>query len=144
MWKLFIFGEGQSILIDARHYDAAQRIARLGEREIMKISMLNENGDRLWQQIVPSQPHDYKVQCGLRKLVMFQSQCQQAAGSCTFRCKIFSHGKKETFSLAEIPQFQVLQWTVVANTNLEGMSTAVHNFSEFQYYADNICPPCKI
>ena len=115
MWKLFIFGEGQSILIDARHYDAAQRIARLGEREIMKISMLNENGDRLWQQIVPSQPHDYKVQCGLRKLFMFQSQCQQAAGSCTFRCKIFSHGKKETFSLAEIPQVQVLQWTVVAN-----------------------------
>ena len=58
---------------------------------LVKMSILERNGRKVYQQLVPSSRNSPVVQFFVSKESLMQSECLQLDGSLTFCCKIFTH-----------------------------------------------------
>jgi speckle-type POZ protein len=108
-WKLGLFDRSTRILINACQDDSVlnnptnnnleqlPNSANIFQPVLVKISILTRHGRDVLQQMIPSKPNCKSVLFYLNKDDINQYECQQIDGSLTFRCKIFSHVKKERF-----------------------------------------------
>lgn len=93
-WKLALFANTE-LFIQSVQYDSEGQPKIIIDSVLVKISILNKNGDKVHQQMLLSELNSYYVLFKLSKDEIIKSECQQADGSYTFNCKIYSHMKKE-------------------------------------------------
>ena len=98
-WRLQLEDiNGAQITISAFQLDSSGELLHFVEPFQVKMSILERNGKKIFQQMLPSQPNSYFVEFLLSKEEIIQSKCQQSDGSYTFYCKIVTHVKQETES----------------------------------------------
>jgi speckle-type POZ protein len=90
----------QRIKICAWHCDSKGKATNIVDPVLMKVSIRNGKGRKILRQIIPSQPNCNNIEWILNKKV---SEYQQADGSYTFCCKIFSHVKNDDVAPADPP-----------------------------------------
>jgi speckle-type POZ protein len=120
-WQLYLTNENSKTLaICLFHFDSAEDGAKIDDPVLVKISILNEKGQKVLQQMIASEPNTDFVEFFLTKEDLIKPQCQQADGSYTFCCTIFSHVKKEPFSSADSQGF-AMDCSSELMTQLEGL-----------------------
>jgi hypothetical protein len=106
-WKLALFGNSK-LHIQPVHYDSAGQAKTIVDPVLVMISIVNQRGQKLHQQINPSEPNSYYVLFELSKEEILKSECQQVDGSYTFYCEILSHVKKELGSPVNPPGVELI------------------------------------
>jgi speckle-type POZ protein len=94
-WKLGVVGANKNIGIHIKHYNSTGEYVKLFEPIVVKMSILDRIGRKVFQKMVPFSPDSSDVNFRLSKESLMKSECQQAGGSYTFCCKIFTHVKQE-------------------------------------------------
>jgi speckle-type POZ protein len=118
------------ITIRIHHYNSAAEIVNFVEPTLVKMSILNNKGTKVLQQILPSTPC-CKPKFDFLKNQIIQSDCQQWDGSLTFCWKIVSHVKKESVSSsADLP--------VLAADCTGGLSTHFEELFNSMQFSDVI------
>jgi speckle-type POZ protein len=97
-WKLKVTDKGTQIAIFAFQLDSAGELVNFVEPFLVKMSILERNGKKIFQQMPPSAPTAFFVKFLLSKEEIIQSKCQQSDESYTFYCKIDTHVIKKTES----------------------------------------------
>ena len=106
------------------------------EPALVKMSILNKKGTRVFQQIISSNPSDQNwIEFNLSKEQIIQSDCQQSDGSLTFSWKIFTHVKKEPTSSSADPSVFAVDCSGGLSTHLDGL----FNNMQFSDVIFNIC-----
>ena len=96
-WKLKVVDKGTQIAIHAfQRWETL--LTSSVEPVLVKMSILERNGKKIFQQMPPSTPITFYMEFLLSKEEIIKSKCQQSDGSYTFYCKILTHVKQETES----------------------------------------------
>jgi speckle-type POZ protein len=120
-WFLNLSNDNPKTLsIDVLHFDSAAYNEIIVDPVLVKLSILNGKGQKVLQQMIPSKPNAICVEFYLTKEDIIKTQCQQADGSYTFCCKIFSHVKKEPVSSVDPPGL-AMDCSSELMTQLEGL-----------------------
>jgi speckle-type POZ protein len=98
IWRLKVIDRSKQIRISMRNYNSAGDCVNFVEPVLVKMSILDRNRQKVFHQIVPSNPNSPVVAFLLSKEFLMQMECQQSDGSYTFYCKILTHVKQETES----------------------------------------------
>jgi hypothetical protein len=99
-WKLQVEDKTTQISIVACYHNSAGASANIVEPILAKMSIINEEGRKVFKQMLPSTPNTpYAPAFVLSKEDIIQSKCQQADESLTFCWKIFTHVKIAGFGL---------------------------------------------
>ena len=91
--KMIYIGQRREIKIWAWHCDSEGKETNIVDPVLMKVAIRNGKGRKVLRQIIPSQTNCNKIEWILNKDEV--SEYQQADGSYTFCCKIFSHVKND-------------------------------------------------
>ena len=90
------------------------------EPALVKMSILNKKGTRVFQQIISSNPSDQNwIEFNLSKEQIIQSDCQQSDGSLTFCWKIYTHVKREPTSSSANPSVLAVDCSGGLSSHLE-------------------------
>ena len=90
-WRLAVYDWGKNIKIFAFHFNSVGKAEKFVEPALVKMSILDRNGRKVIQKMIPSSPNLPSVMFLLSKEGLMKSACQQEDGSFTFCCKIFTH-----------------------------------------------------
>ena len=77
--------------ISVIHFNSTGTVGYFVQPALVKMSILERNGRKVYQQLVPSSRNSPVVQFFVSKESLMQSECLQLDGSLTFCCKIFTH-----------------------------------------------------
>jgi hypothetical protein len=100
-WRLYISDTNTQIFIWIYQYDSAGVDFKIDKPVLMKMSIINEKGRKVFQQVSPSNPAISYIQFMLPKEEIIKSECQQVDGSLTFCRKIISDVKIVPVSSAD-------------------------------------------
>lgn len=91
LWQLQLFNQSDYFGIYAYHYNLARRVVDIGHPAVLvKFAIVNRQGQKIHQQMIPSQANLYFVNFDLPKEDIRKSNCLQTDGSLTVYCKILS------------------------------------------------------
>jgi speckle-type POZ protein len=131
-WSLELcYDREKSVDIFVWHHNLENSTTNILEPVLIKISLLNKKGREALQQMLPSSTNSNRVTFSLIKEDIIKSQCQQADGSLTVCCKIFSHVKKEEIVPLSDPSGTAIDCS-------GGLSTHLGNLFEDMKYSDVI------
>ena len=119
-WRLGMCDKGTQIKICVIHLNSVGSIANLVEPALVKMSILDRNGRKVIQQMIPSSPNLSSVIFVLSKESLIKSECQQADESFTFCFKIFTEVKIISVSPAD-PSVNVIDCKCGLSTHLDGL-----------------------
>jgi speckle-type POZ protein len=91
-WKLKVWERNKTISIRASHYNLT-RSENFVEPGLVKMYILNDRRQKVFQQMVSSAPNTSYVEFKLSKEDLIKSNSQQLGGSYTFYCKVLTHVK---------------------------------------------------
>jgi hypothetical protein len=100
-WRLQVWDGSHSLEIFALHHNSTGAHANFVEPVLVKLSILNNKRNKVFQQMVSSAPTTHCVEFYLSKEDLIKSNSQQSDGSLTFYCKILTYVKQETESSAD-------------------------------------------
>jgi speckle-type POZ protein len=100
-WGLYVSDKSHSLRIITYHCKLTGASVNFFEPVLVKLSILNNRRNKVFQQTVSSVPTNYYVIFDLSKEDLVKSNSQQVDGSLTFYWKILTHVKQETESSAE-------------------------------------------
>ena len=108
-WQLEVNDHETGIRINLFHYNSAGELENFVEPTLVKMSILNERGNKVLQQRLQSIPSCYFVSFKFSKEEIITSEYQQSDGTFTFYCKILSHAMKSKpiSSSADLPVLAV-------------------------------------
>jgi speckle-type POZ protein len=108
-WQLEVNDHETGITINLFHYNSAGELENFVEPTLVKMSILNERGNKVLQQRLQSIPSCYFVSFKFSKEEIITSEYQQSDGTFTFYCKILSHAMKSKpiSSSADLPVLAV-------------------------------------
>ena len=96
-WNMRVHGLVSYLQISMHHYNSKKQETQIGDPAVLvKFALVDRQGQKGFQQMLPSHPNSKYVQFGLRKENVINSKCQLADGSHTFYCKIQSFVKVES------------------------------------------------
>jgi speckle-type POZ protein len=90
-WELRLCDRITQIGIYAFHCNSAGEIENFVEPALVKMSILNRNGRKIFQQMSPSSTGRSVVKFHVSKVSLMKSDCIQESKSLVFCCKIFTH-----------------------------------------------------
>jgi speckle-type POZ protein len=122
-FNLQVQDSAEQIIILVLPCDSAGEERDFVEPALVKMSILNKKGTRVFQQIISSNPSDQNwIEFNLSKEQIIQSDCQQSDGSLTFCWKIFTHVvKKEPTSSSADPSVLAVDCSSGLSTHLDGL-----------------------
>ena len=134
-YNLQVQDNAEQIKIFVVHHNSAGEEEDFVEPVLVKMSILNQKGTKVLQQMLSSSPDSCVVEFNISKEQIIQSDCQQKDGSLTFCWKIFTHViKKPVSSSADHPVFAV-DCTGGLSSHLDGL----FNSMQFSDVSFNIC-----
>ena len=134
-YNLEVHQGAEQIVIFVVHHNSAGEEEKFVEPVLVKMSILNQKGTKVFQQMLSSSPDSCVVEFNISKEQIIQSDCQQSDGSLTFCWKIFTHViKKPVSSSADHPVFAV-DCTGGLSSHLDGL----FNNMQFSDVIFNIC-----
>lgn len=116
-WKLALFAN-KELFIQSVQYDSEGLPKVIIGPVLVKISILNKQGEKVHKQMLQSEPNSYYVLFNLSKKEILESECRQADGSYTFNCKILSHVKRDLESPSN-PSGDAISYSEVLVTQFE-------------------------
>jgi speckle-type POZ protein len=120
-WKLQVCDRSHSLVIYACHYNSTREIVDFVEPVLMKLSILNNRRQKVFQQMVSSATTKHYVEFNLSKEDLIKSNShQQSDGSLTFYCKVLTYVKQETESSAD-PSSLAIDCSGELITHLDGL-----------------------
>ena len=120
-WKLRVVDtNGTQIIIPAFQYNSSGVLVNFVESVLVKMSILDRNGRKLFQQMATSPRGVNGVEFRVSKEGPMKSACQQEDGSFTFCCKIFTHVEIISVSPAD-PTVLVIDCKCGLSTHLDGL-----------------------
>jgi speckle-type POZ protein len=119
-WQLQVCDASQSLRIRACHFDSTGGYVNFVEPVLVKLSILNNRRNKVFQQMISSAPTISYVEFHLSKEDVIKSNSQQSDGSLTFYCKILTHVKQETESSAD-PSSLAIDCSGELITHLDGL-----------------------
>jgi speckle-type POZ protein len=119
-WRLAVYDWGKNIKICAFHFNSVGKAENFVEPALVKMSILDRNGRKVIQKMIPSSPNLPCVICMLSKEGLMKSACQQEDGSFTFCCKIFTHVEIISVSSAD-PTVLAIDCKCGLSTHLDGL-----------------------
>ena len=132
-WDLMMYDEVRQIGISVFHYDSAGNTVEFVEPVLVKMSILDRNGQKVIQKMLPSKASSCDVDFRLSKEEIFQSDCQKSDKSYTFHFKILTHKKKDFVSSSADPSVLAIDCSGGLSNHLEGvfnnMQTSDVNFN---------------
>jgi speckle-type POZ protein len=102
-WQLQVVVGSHSLKIVTFRFchNSTEQVVDFVEPVLVKLSILNNRRQKVFQQMVSSTPTARCVIFDLPKEDLIKSNSQQSDGSLTFYCKILTHVKQETESSAD-------------------------------------------
>ena len=118
-WQLQVedYDETQ-IIIYACHCDSEEEHVNFVEPTLVKMLILDRNGRKVLQQMLPS-TKSYYVAFEFCKEVVIKSKCQQVDGNYIFCCKIYTHVKREPTSSSANPSVLAVDCSGGLSSHLE-------------------------
>ena len=120
-WRLAVYDWGKNIKICAFHFNSVGKAENFVEPALVKMSILDRNGRKVIQKMIPSSPNLPCVICLLSKEGLMKSACQQEDGSFTFCCKIFTHVEIAEVGSPADPAVLAFDCTGGLSTHLDGL-----------------------
>ncbi|XP_046632054.1 speckle-type POZ protein-like [Daphnia pulicaria] len=91
LWKLQLIDKVTTLGIYVVHINTEGECINIVNPVLVKLSIANQKGEKIHQQVMSSKPDVYEVPFKLTKEEILNSNCQQANGSLTFYCEILSY-----------------------------------------------------
>jgi speckle-type POZ protein len=121
-WKLGLYYRKADIAIRVLHFNSITSASTvIPEPTLVKISIMNNNGHPVLQEIKQSKPKWTTVKFIMSKQDIIDYKCQEPDGSLNFSCELFSHVIKEPFSAADPPPGLAMNCSSELMDDFEGL-----------------------
>ena len=124
IWRLKIFDRVTQIAICVYHCRNLAETVNFIIPALGRMSILDRNGRKLFQQMAPSPPNLFGVntmEFRVSKESLMKSECIQEDGSFTFCCKIFTHVEIAEVGSPADPAVLAFDCTGGLSTHLDGL-----------------------